>query len=58
MSHALLALGKDILLIFVFNHICLSVVLIKLIITIFLSIVLFNLSRDLTYLSRGNSLLR
>ena len=41
--HALLVLGKDIPLKYVFKHIFLSIVLFNLIITFFLSIVLINL---------------
>ena len=55
--HALLALGKDIPLKIVFKHICLSIVLFKLRIIIFLSIVWFNLSCDLYDLSSNNLLL-
>ena len=56
--HLLLVLGKDILLIIVFKHIFLSIVLINILIIFFLSILLFNLSGKLTYLSRDNFFLR
>ena len=46
--HALLVLGKDIPLKYVFKHIFNSIGLFNLIIVFFLSIVLFNLSGNLT----------
>ena len=55
--HALLVLGKDIPLKYVFKHIFLSIVLFNLIIIFFLSIVWFNLSCDLYDLSSNILLL-
>ena len=56
--HALLVLGKDIPLKYVFKHIFLSIVLFKSDDHLFLSIVLFNLSGDHYGLSSINSLLK
>ena len=52
-----LPLGKDILPILVYKHLFLSIGLVKLITTFFLSIVLFNLSCDLYDLSSNSFLL-